>query len=321
MARILVTGGAGFIGSHVCEALLARGDEVICVDNFNDYYDPCLKEKNIVNALKDEKYKLYRVDILDDVGMREVFEEEKVDKVVHLAAMAGVRYSIENPRKYYEVNVMGTLNLLEICKEFGVKDFVYASSSSVYGERDDWPFRESDESRKQICQYAATKKACEVMCYVYYKLNGMNVNCLRFFTVYGPRGRVDMSPMIFTKKIDSEEEIEIFGDGAARRDFTYVGDIVSGVLGAIDNNKGYEIYNLGRGKVVELKKDFISAVENALGKKAKLKFTNAAAGDVKLTSADISKASRDLGYNPKVDIEEGMKRMVKWYKEGEQTKE
>ncbi|MFH1406101.1 MAG: NAD-dependent epimerase/dehydratase family protein, partial [Nanoarchaeota archaeon] len=250
--KILVTGGAGFIGSHVCDALLARGDIVICVDNFNDYYDPKTKEENIKHNFSNSNFRLFRIDILNQERLKEIFQQERPDKVIHLAARAGVRPSIKDSHLYYDVNVKGTLNLLELAKEFKIKNFIFASSSSVYGNREKGPFSETDCVDFPISPYAATKKAGEELCYTYHHLYGLNVFCLRFFTVYGPRGRPDMAPLKFTKLVDKGQEIEVYGDGTSRRDYTYVSDIVKGVLAALDRGFGYEIFNLGGSNPMEV---------------------------------------------------------------------
>lgn len=311
---VLVTGGAGFIGSHLCDALLARGDEVICIDSFNDYYDSKIKENNIKHNVNNKNFKLFKIDILDSAGMESVFESEKPDKVVHLAARAGVRPSLNNPLFYEKVNIRGTLNLLELAKEFNVKNFIFGSSSSVYGNRKASPFSEGDNVDFPVSPYAATKKAGELLCYTYHHLYGINVSCLRFFTVYGPRGRPDMAPLKFTKLIDSGEEVEIYGDGTSQRDYTYVGDIVEGILSALDANSGYEIFNLGSSDPVELNY-FISLIEKALGKEARRKYVEKQQGDVGVTFADISKAKKLLSYDPKIGVEEGVRKLVEWYKQ------
>jgi len=309
--KILVTGGAGFIGSHVCDNLLARGDEVICVDNMNDYYSVSVKEKNIAHNLENEKYTFIRADITNYGEMEKVFSAG-VDKVINLAARAGVRPSIDDPFIYEDVNYKGLLNMLELSRKFGIKNFVSASSSSVYGNRSKGPFSETDSVDKPISPYAATKKAGEEMCYTYHHLYGLNVSCLRFFTVYGPRGRPDMAPLKFTKMISNGEEIQVYGNGTSSRDYTYVSDIVAGVIAALDGDFGYEIFNLGGSSPVELN-HFISVIEDAVGKKAVKKHVNMQPGDVLVTYADISKSEKMLGYQPKVRFEEGIRKLVEWY--------
>lgn len=305
---ILVTGAAGFIGSWTAKCLLEKGHDVIGIDNFNDYYNQEFKESNVRGL----KIKLHREDIRDYGRLKNIFEDNRIDKIVHLAAMVGVRPSIANPFIYEEVNVKGTLNLLELAKQNNAKKFIFASSSSVYGNRDKVPFSEEDSTNSPISPYAATKKSGELICYAYSHLYKMPVVCLRFFTVYGPCGRPDMAPYKFVDRIAHSKEIEMYGDGSTRRDYTYVSDVVSGVLKSIDLDADYEIINLGCGNPVKLK-DFISVIEKNLGKKAKIVRKEMQPGDVKQTYADISKAKKLLGYNPKTKIEEGMKAFCDWY--------
>lgn len=314
MAReiIMITGGAGFIGSHVCDVLLSKNKFVICVDNFDNYYNPKIKEENIKNCLKNENFKLYRVDITNYKELRKIFLSHKIDKVIHLAARAGVRPSIKNPFIYEKVNVEGTLNLLELAKEFKVKNFIFGSSSSVYGINKKVPFSESDKTSKQISPYAVTKKAGELLCHAYSHLYSLPIICLRFFTVYGPRGRPDMAIYKFTKLISENKEIEMFGDGNSQRDYTYITDIINGIISALDKEFKFEIINLGNSKTVKLKY-LISLIEKELNKKAKIKQLPVPKGDVPITYADISKAKKLLNYNPKVKIDQGIKRFVKWY--------
>lgn len=311
--KVLVTGGAGFIGSHVCDALLKRGDRVLCVDNFNDYYNPQRKWKNVEPLLKNENFKLFNRDIKEVGDLEEVFSEG-VDKVVHLAARAGVRASIECPDDYVRDNINGLLNMLELCKKFKVKSFVFASSSSVYGNRSDGPFKETDNVDNPISPYAATKKSGELLCHTYSHLFGLNVTCLRFFTVYGSRGRPDMAPFKFTDKIARGEWIEIYGDGNAVRDFTHVSDTVRGVLLALDKDLKYEIINLGNSRPVRLM-ELVKAIESSLGKEARMKFVEPQVGDVALTHSDSSKARELLGFEAKVSLQEGVRELVDWYKE------
>jgi UDP-glucuronate 4-epimerase len=312
--KVLVTGGAGFIGSHVCDALIKRGDHVICVDNFNDYYDPSIKEKNVLHNLDNKDYTLYRADIVNLGELKPIFEKEKPDQLIHLAARAGVRPSINNPHLYQEVNIKGTLNLLELAKEFNVKSFVFASSSSVYGNREGGPFWETDDANQSISPYAATKRAGELLCYTYHHLYKLDVACLRFFTVYGPRGRPDMAPLKFTQMIDQGKIIQVYGDGLSQRDYTYITDIVVGVLSALDNNKGYEIFNLGNSHPITLN-DFIFTIESHLGKKSRRVSVGNQPGDVNITFANIEKSKNLLGYNPQVGINEGTRSLVKWYQD------
>ncbi|MBU0666403.1 MAG: SDR family NAD(P)-dependent oxidoreductase [Nanoarchaeota archaeon] len=310
MTKILVTGGAGFIGFHVSKALVARGDEVVIVDNFNDYYDVGLKEaraKELFGAT------IIRADISDYKTMNKIFETHSFDKVCHLAAQAGVRYSVTNPFVYERSNILGTLNLLELCRNHGVKDFVFASSSSVYGNNKKLPFSEDDRVDNPISLYAATKKSNEEMAYVYHQLYNLNCTGLRFFTVYGPYGRPDMALFLFTKAIIEGQEVAVFNNGEMARDFTYISDIVSGVLAAIDKPFGFEIFNLARGESIRLL-DFISEIEKNFGVLANKKFLPIQLGDVSKTSADISKAKKLLGYNPKTSISVGVKQFIDWYK-------
>jgi UDP-glucuronate 4-epimerase len=312
--KILVTGCAGFIGSHVSEALLKRGDFVIGVDNLNDYYDVKFKKENLEILKKHPGFTFYKEDICNYNAMKKIFDKQIPDKVVHLAARAGVRPSIENPFIYEEVNVKGTLNLLELAKERKVKSFVSASSSSVYGNQKKVPFSETDNVDTPISPYAATKKAGELLCHTYHHLFNMKITCLRFFTVYGPRGRPDMAPYMFVRNMMAGAPIKKFGDGKSRRDYTFISDIVKGVIAAVDKELEFEIINLGNNKPVDLNK-FISLVENLTGKKAIIKNLPMQPGDVDVTYADIRKANKLLGYKPSVSFEEGMKQFVEWYKE------
>jgi len=312
--KILVTGCAGFIGSHVSEALLERGDFVVGLDEVNDYYDVKIKENNLRILKNHKNFVFYKEDIRNFKGLKRIFAKEKPEKIVHLAARAGVRPSIEQPLLYEEVNVKGTMHLLELAKEYKVKSFVFASSSSVYGNQKKVPFSETDDVNNPISPYAATKKAGELLCYTYHHLYNMKITCLRFFTVYGPRGRPDMAPYKFTKAILAGKPIQRFGDGKTKRDYTYIADIVKGVVAAADAELGFEIINLGNHKPVELNK-LISTIENATGKKAIMEQMPMQLGDVEITYADISKAKKLLNYKPETSIEEGMQSFVKWYKE------
>ena len=311
--NILVTGGAGFIGSHICDALLDRGDCVVCVDNFDSYYDPAIKEKNIKQCLLNSNFELYKVDVRDFEKLGKIFEKEKIDKIVHLAAKAGVRASFENQKEYFDVNVNGTKNLLELAVRHKIKNFVFGSSSSVYGVNKKVPFSEDDKADNQISPYAESKRKAELLCKDFHDKNHLNVTCLRFFTVYGPRGRPDMAPYKFTKIISDGKEIEMYGDGTTKRDYTYIKDIINGVVSALDKDFGFEIINLGDSNTVELTY-FIKLIEKNVGKKAKIKKMPMQKGDVPVTYADITKARRLLGYEPKVKIEEGIKLFVDWFK-------
>lgn len=319
---ILVTGGAGFIGSHTIRALLSRGESVICVDNFNDFYNPEIKEKNIRGFLNNKNFKLCRADICDFNKLKKVFLENEIDLIIHLAARAGVRPSIQNPILYSKVNIDGTLNLLELAREFKISNFIFASSSSVYGNNKKVPFSEKDNVDNPISPYAATKKAGELICYTYHKLYKISIVCLRFFTVYGPSGRPDMAPYKFTKLIFEGKEVPMYGDGSSCRDYTYINDIVSGIvssIGYVKAHKCYEIFNLGNSQTVKLRQ-LIAVIEKLLDKKAKIKRLPSQPGDVEKTYADISKAKKFLGWSPKTKIEEGMEKFVEWYKENEKLK-
>lgn len=310
---IMVTGCAGFIGSHLVDGLLSIDENIVGVDNFDPFYDPLIKMKNIEHSMNNENFTFYRVDIREKAGMGKIFKENKVDTIIHLAARAGVRPSIQNPLLYEEVNIKGTVNLLELCKEWHIKKFVFGSSSSVYGVNEKIPFNEEDKVDESISPYAASKRACEIFCYTYHHLYDIPMVCLRFFTVYGPRQRPEMAIHKFTRLIDQGKEIEMYGDGTSRRDYTYISDIVDGIIATLDIKFDYEIINLGISKVVELQY-LIRLIEENLGKKAKIKKMPNQPGDVPVTYADISKAKRLLGYNPQVGIEEGIERFVQWYR-------
>jgi len=318
MKTYLVTGGAGFIGSHLCDNLIELGNKVIVIDNFNDYYDPQIKERNIYHHSKDENHIVYRIDIRDKKALDEVFNNNYVDTVIHLAAMAGVRPSIEDPLLYQEVNCMGSQNLLEVMRKYSVKKMVFASSSSVYGNNKVVPFNEKHNVDFAISPYAATKKANEVMGHVYHSLFGLDVAFLRFFTVYGPRQRPDLAIHKFTKLISNDEVIPFYGDGLTSRDYTFVEDIISGVLKSINfvesNSDVYEIFNLGESQTITLN-TMVEGIEDALGKKAKLNKLPMQPGDVNCTYADISKAKEILGYNPTTKYKEGIVKFVNWYQE------
>nr|MCK4930503.1 GDP-mannose 4,6-dehydratase [Nanoarchaeota archaeon] len=311
--KLLVTGCAGFIGSHVSEALLKRGDSVIGIDNLNDYYDVKKKQANLKILKKYKDFIFYKEDIRNYGELKKIFAKEKPDKVVHIAARGGVRPSIKDPLLYQDVNIRGTLNLLDLAKDYKVKSFVFASSSSVYGNNKKIPFSETDNVDNPISPYAATKKAAELLCHNYHYLYKMKVICLRFFNVYGPRGRPDMAPYRFTDWVYKSQPIKRYGDGTIRRDYTYIADIVKGVLVAVDKEFDFEIINLGNNKPVEIN-ELIRIVEKILGKKAVINELPRVPGDVEITYADISKAQKLLGYKPETTIEEGMKKFVEWYK-------
>ena len=325
--NILVTGGAGFIGSHVAQTLLARGDNVIIVDNLNEYYDVHLKEarlKRLVsfqlgngnnnNHSNQGKITFIKADISNYAEMEKVFAVNKFDKVCHLAAQAGVRYSLENPFAYEQANCLVTLNILELMRKFNIKDLVFASSSSVYGGNKKIPFSADDNVDNPISLYAATKKSNELYTHVYYHLFCLNCFGLRFFTVYGPWGRPDMALFKFTKAILEDEPIDVYNYGKMKRDFTFITDIVEGVIKALDHVKGYEIFNLGNSKTVELTY-FIECIEKELHKTARKNLLPLQQGDVPETFAEIEKTKKILGWEPKVSIEQGVKEFIKWYKE------
>ena len=314
----LVTGGAGFIGSSLADFLLKKDYKVVVIDNFCNFYDPSIKRNNVKDNLDNPNYKLYEIDLRCKSDVEKVFRENKIDVVIHLAAMAGVRPSIENPILYQEVNCIGTQNLLEVMKEYGVKNLVMASSSSVYGNNKKVPFKETDIVDYAISPYAATKKSNEVMTHVYHKLFNMNVIMLRFFTVYGPRQRPDLAINKFTRLMLNDEEVTMFGDGTTSRDYTYIDDIVSGIYSSINyvlnNNDVYEIVNLGNSSPISLK-EMINTIAEVLNKEPKIKEMPMQQGDVNITYADISKAKEMLNYDPKIPFKEGIEKFVKWYKE------
>lgn len=324
MRTILVTGGAGFIGSHLSERLLKEGNKVLVIDNFNNYYDPSIKRNNveevkktcIENNISLDNYKVFEGDIRDNEFLKEVFSN-KIDSIMHLAAMAGVRPSIEDPSLYYDVNITGTVNLLERCREAGVKQLVFASSSSVYGNNEKVPFAEMDRVDNPISPYAATKKSGELLCHTYHHLFNMNIACLRFFTVYGPRQRPDLAINKFTSLILEDKEIPFYGDGTTSRDYTFIEDIVSGIVASINYiNTGeriFEIFNIGGDKTVSLI-EMVETIEEVLGKKAKLNRLSMQAGDVNRTCADIRYSNKILGYVPKTSFKDGIIKFVKWKK-------
>lgn len=312
--KILITGGAGFIGSATAKKLIERGDQVVLIDNFNDYYDPKLKEDRIKFLLKDYKkcFKLYRGDIRDQKFLEKIFKKERLDKVVHLAAMAGVRNSLENPSLYADVNVMGTIHLLDLAVKYKIKNFLYASSSSVYGNNKKLPFSESDSVDTPISPYAATKKATELLAHVYSHVYKLPTTGLRFFTVYGPWGRPDMALFLFTESIFSGKTIAVNNHGKMSRNFTYIDDIVSGILTTLDADLPYGVMNIGGDKENTLL-EFIEEIEKNVGKIAKKKMMPLPAGDVVATVADIKKL-RKLGWKPTTRIQQGIKNFVEWYR-------
>jgi len=309
--RILVTGGAGFIGSHLVEKLLAAGREVAILDDFNDFYDPQIKHANIASFGKDVV--IHHVDLRDDASVRNVFRREKFDAIAHLAARAGVRPSIQHPRLYYDTNVTGTLHLLEAARVTEVGRFIFASSSSVYGASKTISFSEGQYLSQTLSPYGATKIAGEFLCSTYSHLYQLRVVSLRYFTVYGPRQRPDLAIHKFTRRIYAGQPIDQFGDGTTRRDYTYIDDIVQGTLAALGyDGPLFDIFNLGESETIQLK-DLISAIEKALGKKAKVNRLPEQPGDMPLTCADISKARKLLGYNPITRLSDGLPRFIDWF--------
>ena len=355
--KILVTGTAGFIGYHLAKKLLDRGDTVVGIDNINDYYDVNLKqarleelgiegtdalasaenaeasniEEKFINSTKYKKHKFVKLDLSNTQAMYKLFKLEKFDAVMNLAAQAGVRYSLENPHAYIQSNVVGFMNILEACRQTKVKNLAYASSSSVYGLNESQPFKTTDKTEHQVSIYAATKKSNEMMAHTYAHLYGIQTTGLRFFTVYGPWGRPDMAPMLFTDAILNDRAIKVFNNGKMSRDFTYIDDIVDGIIKVIDNpaqpNKEwnakdpeissssapYRLYNIGNNAPLPLM-TFIETIEDALGKKAKKNFMPMQDGDVVSTYADVSGLMDDFGYKPDTELKDGIKEFVKWYK-------
>jgi UDP-glucuronate 4-epimerase len=309
--RILVTGGAGFIGSHLVEKLLASGHDVAILDDFNDFYDPQIKRENI--AAISREVAIHHVDLRDSAAVRNVFHQKKFDAIAHLAARAGVRPSILHPQLYYDTNVTGTLHLLDAARVTGVERFIFASSSSVYGISKTVPFSEDQHLTQTISPYAATKIAGEFLCSTFSHLYQMRVVALRYFTVYGARQRPDLAIHQFTRKIYAGQPIDQFGDGSTRRDYTYIDDIIQGTIAALTyGGPLFDIFNLGESETIQLK-DLIAAIEKALGKKAKINRLPEQPGDVPLTCADISKAKKLLGYNPATQLSHGLPRFIDWF--------
>lgn len=309
--EVLLTGGAGFIGSWVGERLLAMGHQVVCIDNFNEFYDPRIKRENLIACQRSDRFELFNADITNRELIKDLFAAHDFDAVVHLAAWAGVRPSIERPEIYEEVNLGGTLNLLQAAREQGVKKFVFASSSSVYGGRTDPPFSEEDSVGRPVSPYAATKRSGELLCYTYHHLFDISFTCLRYFTVYGPRQRPEMAIHKFARLILEERPLPVFGDGGSERDYTYIDDIIDGVVRSVDCCRGYRIYNLGESQTTSLKR-LISLLEESMGTRARLDFQPMQPGDVNRTYADLSRAREELGYRPTVPVERGIPRFVEW---------
>jgi UDP-glucuronate 4-epimerase len=306
--RVLVTGGCGFIGSHLCQRLLERGDEVVIVDNFNDFYDPALKRANAELLAGAE---IVTGDIRDQAGMARLFARARFDGVVHLAAMAGVRPSLQDPLHYVDVNLRGTMVLLEQLRRTPATRFVFGSSSSVYGDNEKVPFSEGDDIHRPVSPYAATKRAGELLAYTHHHLYGIPTSCLRFFTVYGPRQRPEMAIAKFTRMVLSGARIPFYGDGSTRRDYTYVDDIVDGVVAALDRCRGYEIYNLGESATTTLA-ELVRMIGERCGREPLLERLPLQPGDVSVTYADIEKARARLDYRPRVPVAEGLRRYVEW---------
>lgn len=311
---ILVTGGAGFIGSHLIDRLLEEGHQVVCLDSFNDYYDPAIKRANVAPHLKHERYRLVEGDIRDAALVETSFAEHRPEIVVHLAARAGVRGSLREPALYADVNERGTAVVLEAARRHAVRQFIFGSSSSVYGASSALPFSPDDPALQPVSPYAASKRAGELLCYAFHHLYKLNVLCVRFFTVYGPRGRPDMAIYKFTRAIFASQPIELYGDGTSRRDYTFVDDIVDGLVRSLGRDFGYEIINLGRSDTVMLN-DLVALLEEVCERKATIRRLPEQPGDVPATYADISKSRLLIGFEPKVGIRQGVQRFVQWYRE------
>ena len=311
--RILVTGGAGFIGSHLLERFLEEGHDCLCVDSFDDFYPEAIKRTNLQGCVSHPRFRLLESDIRDPCTYEKIERTMEISAIVHLAARAGVRPSLEQPLLYEQVNVHGTMMLLDFARRKKIDRFVFASSSSVYGNNEKIPFHEDDRVDWPISPYAATKKAGELLAHTYTHLYGLACTCLRFFTVYGPRQRPEMAIHKFTRKIDAGEPVPVFGDGSSERDYTYISDIIDGVVAATERLGGFQTINLGDSRTVSLKK-LIESIENSLGRKARLEWMPEQPGDVRKTCADIRTARERLGFVPAVPIEEGIGRFVEWYR-------
>ena len=325
MKKILITGVAGFIGYHLAEKLLDKNYQIIGIDNLNGYYDPVLKKDRLNNLKKFSNFEFHKIDFIHNNELTSIFNNNQLDQVIHLGAQAGVRYSITNPQFYIETNITGFLNILENCKSYNVENIIYASSSSIYGNNKDLPFSENDKTEKQISIYGVSKKTNELMAHTYSNLYGLKTIGLRFFTVYGPWGRPDMALYIFTKAIIENKNIDLFNKGSHTRSFTYISDIVEPIYRLIkinENNQNIlsnnDILNIGGAEPVKLLR-FIDIIEDYLGKKAKIKLKPMQQGDIQDTNADITKLKKITDYKPQVDIEEGIKRFIDWYKAYHQT--
>jgi len=310
--KVLITGGAGFIGYHLVSKLLEQQMDVSLLDNFNSFYDPGIKRKNVLDLQARGNLTTYELDILDSESLRGAYREIEPQAVIHLAAWAGVRPSLQNPRLYSDVNVTGTVNLLELAREHDLGCFVFGSSSSVYGGSSKVPFREDNPVDRPASPYAATKRAGELLCHTYAHNYGMNITCLRFFTVYGPRQRPEMAIHKFARLIMEGEDVPVFGNGDSRRDYTYIDDIIMGITAALRVNPSFDIINLGESRTTSLL-DLIALLENALGKKASMTFLPEQPGDVPITYADIDHARKVLAYDPQTPIEAGIERFVRWF--------
>ena len=317
--NVLVTGGAGFIGSHVVESLITSGHGVTCLDNFDEFYNPAIKRRNLASLTGAESVRLVEGDLRDQAALDRCFGEKRVDIVIHLAARAGVRPSLLQPELYYDVNVMGTLRLLETMRRANVSRMLFASSSSVYGNNPKTPFSESDNVDMPVSPYAATKRAGELLCHTFHHLYGFDIFCLRFFTVYGPRQRPEMAIHQFARRIMNGEPISMYGDGTSRRDYTYIADIVDGINRSLSALQGYEILNLGESQTISLA-DLIRRLEKTIGRKAVLRQEPMQPGDVLLTFADIEKARRLIGYNPGWPVELGLEKFVGWLRQAQGAK-
>ncbi|HYA01005.1 MAG TPA: NAD-dependent epimerase/dehydratase family protein [Candidatus Binatia bacterium] len=309
---MLVTGGAGFIGSHLTEALLRRGDRVVVLDNFDPFYDPAIKRGNLAGLVNAPRFTLIEGDLLSDDDLERTFATAQYDAVIHLAARAGVRPSLADPELYDRINVLGTTRLLQRVRSHRVGHLVFGSSSSVYGSTTPVPFREDQAADRPSSPYAATKRAGELACYAFHELYGVPVTCLRLFTVYGPRQRPEMAIHRFTRLLAAGKTVPVFGNGSARRDFTYVDDIVAGILAAVDHPSGYRVYNLGTTQTTRLD-DLVHLIADALGVSLRMRLAPAMAGDVPITYADISRARQDLGYRPLTSIEAGIEAFISWF--------
>lgn len=318
MSKILVTGGAGFIGSHVVERLLSSGYPVICLDNFDSFYDPQIKRNNLQRARQNAAFTLVDGDIRDRDLLKGLFGKHEIHKIFHAAAKAGVRPSLKDPFIYEDVNIRGTLNLLCCAVENRVENFVFASSSSVYGASSKVPFVEDDPADRPISPYAATKRSCELLCYTYHHLYRLPIICLRFFTVYGPRQRPEMAIHKFTRHISEGRPIPVYGDGTSRRDYTYIDDAVDGIIASLERSHPFEVINIGESRTVSLM-ELVRLLEEQLGKKASIQYLEEQPGDVPETWADLTKARKLLGYVPRTDIREGLQRFVEWYNSEERT--